>query len=103
MIESTKSSESSTPPTRPDDAAASREEVIPAPPTRVAEVQPAQPGEATLPLALTLSEIGAIAASLQTAVHAGWVREPQQLNVVNSVLRKFHDAKEQLVAKEQEQ
>ena len=67
--------------------------VIPAAPAREAEVQPAQPGEATLTLLLTLSEIGVIAASLQTSVHAGWIKQISHVNLANSVLRKFHEAK----------
>jgi hypothetical protein len=49
-----------------------------------------------LTLTLTLNEVGAIAASLQTCVHSGWVRQPSDLNTVNSVLRKLHDAKLEL-------
>ena len=46
-----------------------------------------------LPFELTLSEVGCIAASIQTSVRSGWIREPSHLNVANSVLRKFHEAK----------
>jgi hypothetical protein len=77
----------------PPNAPASPEEVIPAKPIALAEVQPPKPGEAQLDVQLTLSEIGAITASIQTCVHSGWIRQTSALNVVNSVLRKFHDVK----------
>jgi hypothetical protein len=66
---------------------------IPAGAAKVAEIQPPAPGEPVLDMQLTLSEVGCIAASIQTAVRSGWVREPSHLNVANSVLRKFHEAK----------
>ncbi len=72
-------------------------EVIPPPPVLPAEVLPPAPGEALLSLSLSLSEIGCIAASLQTAVHSGWIKQATHVNTVNSVLRKFHDAKVQYV------
>ncbi len=70
----------------------------PVPPASVpvAEALAPAPGEMTLTVTLTLTETGAIAASLQTCVHSGWVRQPSDLNVVNSVLRKLHDAKLEL-------
>ena len=70
---------------------------IPVQPTKLAEIQPLKPGEQILTLMLSLSEVGCIAASLQTCVHAGWIREASQLNVANSVLRKFHEAKLKLI------
>ena len=85
MIETTKAG---TPP-----APAAEDGVIPPKPVAVAEVLPPAPGEDLLALSLTLAECGAIGASLQTCVHSGWVRQPSALNVVNSVLRKLHDAK----------
>jgi len=69
---------------------------VPAAPAELAVALPPSPGEATLTLTLTLNEVGAIAASLQTCVHSGWVRQPSDLNTVNSVLRKLHDAKLEL-------
>jgi hypothetical protein len=75
-----------------------QEEVIPPRAALVAEALPHAPGEQMLTLTLTLAEVGAIAASLQTCVHSGWVRQPSDLNVINSVLRKIHDAKLVLVA-----
>ncbi len=69
---------------------------VPERPAQTAEALAPAPGEATLTVTLTLTEIGAIAASLQTCVHSGWVRQPSDLNVVNSVLRKLHDAKLEL-------
>ena len=72
---------------------------VPAKPAPEAVALPPAPGETTLPLTLTLSEVGAISASLQTCVHSGWVRQPSDLNVVNSVLRKLHDAKLELAGR----
>ena len=69
---------------------------VPAAPEQPAVALPSSPGEATLTLTFTLNEVGAIAASLQTCVHSGWVRQPSDLNTVNSVLRKLHDAKLEL-------
>jgi hypothetical protein len=69
---------------------------VPATPEQPAVALAPNPGEATLTLTLTLNEAGAIAASLQTCVHSGWVRQPSDLNTVNSVLRKLHDAKLEL-------
>ena len=69
---------------------------VPEKPAEPAVALPPAPGEMTLTVTLTLTEIGAIAASLQTCVHSGWVRQPSDLNVVNSVLRKLHDAKLEL-------
>ena len=66
---------------------------VPAKPVALAEVLPPAPGEPVLTFELTLTEVGCIAASIQTAVRSGWVREPSHLNVANSVLRKFHEAK----------
>ena len=66
---------------------------IPAKPPALAEIVPPAPGEPLLHFELTLTEVGCIAASIQTAVRSGWVREPSHLNVANSVLRKFHEAK----------
>ncbi len=66
---------------------------VPTRPTALAEVLPPAPGEAVLPFELTLSEVGCIAASIQTSVRSGWIREASHLNVANSVLRKFHEAK----------
>jgi hypothetical protein len=66
---------------------------IPAKPVALAEILPAAPGEPAITCELTLTEVGCIAASIQTAVRSGWVREPSHLNVANSVLRKFHEAK----------
>jgi hypothetical protein len=66
---------------------------VPAQPTPVAEIQPPAPGEPLLSFELSLSEVGCIAASIQTSVRSGWIREPSHLNVANSVLRKFHEAK----------
>ncbi len=73
----------------------------PVPPASVpvAEALAPAPGEMTLTVTLTLTETGAIAASLQTCVHSGWVRQPSDLNVVNSVLRKLHDAKLELAGR----
>ena len=73
--------------------------IVPERPAQTAEALPPAPGEATLTVTLTLSETGAIAASLQTCVHSGWVRQPSDLNVVNSVLRKLHDAKLELAGR----
>ena len=70
--------------------------IVPERPAQPAEALAPAPGEQVLTLTLTLSETGAIAASLQTCVHSGWVRQPSDLNVVNSVLRKLHDAKLEL-------
>ena len=70
---------------------------VPSQPLLLAEIQPPAPGEQLLDVPLLLSEIGMIAASLQTCVHAGWIREPSRLNLANSVLRKFHEAKLKLV------
>jgi len=72
---------------------------VPAKPPRAAEVLPPAPGEPLLAFELTLSEVGCIAASIQTAVRSGWIREPSHLNVANSVLRKFHEAKLKLAEK----
>lgn len=58
-----------------------------------AEVQQPGPDEHLLTVSLTLKEIGAISACVQTSVHSGWIKAPSDLNTVNSVLRKFHDAK----------
>ena len=69
---------------------------VPEKPAEPAQALAPSPGEAMLTLTLTLNEVGAIAASLQTCVHSGWVRQPSDLNVVNSVLRKLHDAKLEL-------
>jgi hypothetical protein len=66
---------------------------IPATAPKVAEVLPPAPGEPLLAFELTLSEVGCIAASIQTSVRSGWIREASHLNVANSVLRKFHEAK----------
>jgi hypothetical protein len=66
---------------------------VPAKPLAVAEIVPPAPGEATLNMTLSLSEVGCIAASIQTSVRSGWIRQPSDLNVANSVLRKFHEAK----------
>jgi len=66
---------------------------VPAKPPAVAEIMPPAAGEAVLSFELTLSEVGCIAASIQTSVRSGWIREPSHLNVANSVLRKFHEAK----------
>jgi hypothetical protein len=66
---------------------------VPATPPQLAEIQPPAPGEAVMAFELTLSEVGCIAASIQTAVRSGWIRKPSHLNVANSVLRKFHEAK----------
>jgi len=71
----------------------SKDETIPAKPLPSAEVVPPKQGEGQLTLVLTLTEIGAIAACIQTSVHAGWIRHTSDVNTVNSVLRKFHDAK----------
>ena len=67
--------------------------VIPPKPTALAEILPPAPGEPLLAFELTLSEVGCVAASIQTSVRSGWIREPSHLNVANSVLRKFHEAK----------
>jgi hypothetical protein len=67
--------------------------IIPPDPPRPAEALPPAPGEIVLNLSLSLAEIGVIAASLQTCVHWKAVTQPSQLNVVNSILRKIHDAK----------
>ena len=72
---------------------------VPQRPVQTAEALAPAPGEMTLTVTLTLSETGAIAASLQTCVHSGWVRQPSDLNVVNSVLRKLHDAKLELAGR----
>ena len=69
------------------------DEVIPPKPQTPAEVLPPAQGEPLLRVELTLAEIGAVTASIQTCVHSGWIRQASALNVVNSVLRKFHDAK----------
>jgi hypothetical protein len=66
---------------------------IPTQPMQVAQALTPAPGEITLMLTLTLSELGIIAASIQTCVRAGAIRAPDLLNCANSVLRKFHDAK----------
>lgn len=68
-------------------------ETIPVPQPLVAEIMVPAPGEALLPLSLTLKEIGAVSASILTGVKSGWIRDPSALNIVNSVLRKCHDAK----------
>ena len=72
---------------------------VPERPAQTAETLAPALGEMTLTVTLTLTEIGAIAASLQTCVHSGWVRQPSDLNVVNSVLRKLHDAKLELAGR----
>ena len=72
---------------------------VPAASVPIAEALSPAPGEQTLTLTFTLNETGAIAASLQTCVHSGWVRQPSDLNTVNSVLRKIHDAKLELAEK----
>jgi len=79
----TQQSESGDPPDGP----------VPASPPKIAEIVPPAPGEPLLAFELTLSEVGCIAASIQTSVRSGWIREPSHLNVANSVLRKFHEAK----------
>lgn len=68
-------------------------ETIPTPEPQPALALTPAPGEITLTLTLRLSELGVIAASLQTCVRAGAIVQPDRLNDVNSVLRKFHDAK----------
>ncbi len=70
---------------------------IPQPAPREAEVLPPAAGEPLLTLTLSLAEIGCVAASLQTCVQWGAIKQPSLLNVVNSVLRKFHDAKQRYV------
>ncbi len=72
-------------------------EVIPEKPPAIAEILPPVPGEAPLTLLLSLSEIGCIVASIQTSVRSGWIRQPSDVNVANSVLRKVHEAKLQYV------
>ena len=73
--------------------------IVPERPAQLAVALPPAPGEMTLTVTLTLTETGAVAASLQTCVHSGWVRQPSDLNVVNSVLRKLHDAKLELAGR----
>lgn len=72
-------------------------ETLPVPTPLPVEIIPPAPGEKLLPLALSLKEIGVVAASMQTSVHSGWIKNPSDLNTVNSVLRKIHDAKVQFV------
>ncbi len=70
---------------------------VPQEPPKLAEILPPGPGEIQLHLTLTLAETGCIAASLQTCVQWRAITQPSQLNIVNSVLRKFHDAKQKYV------
>ena len=72
-------------------------ESVPVPAAQPAEIQQPAPGEALLTVQLTLKEIGATSACIATSVHAGWIKNLSDLNTVNSVLRKFHDAKQQYV------
>lgn len=72
-------------------------EIIPPPQPQTAEILAAAPGEPLLPLSFTLKEIGATAACIVTSVRSGWIKNPSDLNIVNSVLRKIHDAKVQYV------
>ncbi len=85
------------PTTPPTPAAGDPDGPVPAEAPKEAEVLPPAPGEIMLPLTLTLAEIGACAASLQTCVQWKAITQPSQLNVVNSVLRKFHDAKQKYI------
>jgi len=80
-----------------DETSSPEDGVIPPRPKLLAEVQPPKPGQALLDVQLTLDEMGAISASIQTCVHSGWIRQTSALNVVNSVLRKFHDIKARYV------
>lgn len=83
--------------------ALSAEEMIPPKPIPIAEVLPPSPGSPLLNVVLSLDELGCIAASIQLCVHVHAIAQPSALNVANSVLRKIHDAKMELVRRDTNQ